>query len=121
MLQLSGGMSGRSKRNVGQQPGKVALSGALAALAAAREGGTKRAATFEVKEEEALYDVVDDEQYQQLQAKQKIEAGEWLVVQGPNPGTMHGLQKWQGVGPGLGCEAAETLTPPVVCARRRLH
>ena len=69
-------MSGRSRRNVTQQPGKVALSGALAALAAARDGGTKRAATFEVRQEEAVYDVVDEEQYAQLAAKRKIEAGE---------------------------------------------
>ena len=35
-------LDGRTRRNVAQQPGKVALNGALAALQAAREGGTKR-------------------------------------------------------------------------------
>ena len=68
-------MSGRTRRNVAQQPGKVAL----AALQAAREGGTKRASTFEVKQEDDVYDVVDEEQYAQLAAKRKIEAGELFV------------------------------------------
>ena len=72
-------MSGRTRRNIAQQPGKVALNGALAALQAAREGGTKRASTFEVKQEDDVYDVVDDEQYAQLAAKRKIEAGEFFV------------------------------------------
>jgi hypothetical protein len=73
-------MSGRTRRNVAQQPGKVALNGALAALQAAREGGTKRASTFEVKQEDDVYDVVDEEQYAQLAAKRKIEAGEEVFV-----------------------------------------
>lgn len=53
--------------------GKV--TGVLADLKAAREGGNKRASTFEVKKEDAVFDQVSDEQYAQLVAKRRMEAG----------------------------------------------
>jgi len=66
-------MSGRSRRVV-QSKGATGVAAALAQLNAAR-GGTKRLDTFELKEETAVYDVVDDEQYAQLVTKRRIEAG----------------------------------------------
>ncbi len=75
MLRHKHKMSGRLKRNANAKPSRV--SGALADLLAAREGGAaKRAAAFEVKEEEAVYDEVDEEQYEQLASKRRIETGE---------------------------------------------
>ena len=75
-------MSGRSRRVV-QKKGAAGVAAALASLNAAREG-TKRLDTFELKEEKAVYDVVDDEQYAQLVTKRRIEAGllecSWLSL-----------------------------------------
>ena len=65
-------MSGRSRRVVEEKPSRVA--GALAQLAAAK-AGQKRALNFEVKQEDAIYDVVDDEQYEQITAKRRMDAG----------------------------------------------
>jgi hypothetical protein len=64
----------RSRRNVQSRTSK--LAGVLADLTAAREGtGSKRASTFEVKQEDAVFDVVDEEQYEQLVAKRRLETG----------------------------------------------
>lgn len=64
----------RSRRNVQSRSSK--LAGVLADLKAAREGtGAKRVATFEVKQEDAVFDVVDEEQYEQLAAKRRLETG----------------------------------------------
>jgi DNA polymerase alpha subunit A len=66
-------MSGRSRREI-KKPGGAGVAAALQQLNAAR-AGTKRLDTFELKEETAVYEVVDDEQYAQLVTKRRIEAG----------------------------------------------
>jgi hypothetical protein len=66
-------MSGRSRRVV-QNKAAATVAAALEKLNAAKSGA-KRVETFELKEEEAVYDVVDDESYAQLQNKRRIEAG----------------------------------------------
>lgn len=66
-------MSGRSRRVV-QKKGAAEVAAALAQLNAAK-AGSKRLDNFELKEEKAVYDVVDDEQYAQLVTKRRIEAG----------------------------------------------
>jgi DNA polymerase alpha subunit A len=66
-------MSGRSRRVV-QKKGAAEVAAALAQLNAAK-AGTKRLDTFELKEEAAVYDEVDDAQYAQLVTKRRIEAG----------------------------------------------
>jgi predicted LPLAT superfamily acyltransferase len=72
-------MSGRSRRVV-QKKGAAEVAAALAQLNAAK-AGSKRLDTFELKEEKAVYDVVDDEQYAQLVTKRRIEAGKfWGLV-----------------------------------------
>jgi DNA polymerase alpha subunit A len=50
------------------------VAGALAELAAARSG-QRRALTYEVKQEDAVYDVVDEDQYAQIVAKRRMDAG----------------------------------------------
>jgi hypothetical protein len=44
-------------------------------LRSAREGGARRVDKFEVRQEESVFDVVDEEQYEQLVAKRRMEAG----------------------------------------------
>lgn len=66
-------MSGRSRREGTSRAGKV--SGVLAQLKEAREGGAKRSQAFQLKEEEDVFDQVDEEQYEQLVAKRRMEAG----------------------------------------------
>ena len=64
----------RSRRNVQSRTAK--LAGVLDSLKAAREGGgPKRASTYEVKQEDAVFDVVDEAQYEQLVAKRRLETG----------------------------------------------
>jgi len=70
-------MSGRSRRVV-QNKAAASVAAALEKLNAAKSGA-KRVETFELKEEEAVYDVVDDESYAQLANKRRIEAGEGLL------------------------------------------
>jgi DNA polymerase alpha subunit A len=61
-----------------QNKAAASVAAALEKLNAAKSGA-KRVETFELKEEEAVYDVVDDESYAQLANKRRIEAGEgWL-------------------------------------------
>lgn len=66
-------MSGRSRRVV-QSSTKAGVAAALAKLNAVQAGG-KRVETFELKEEAAVYDVVDEEEYATLVTKRRIEAG----------------------------------------------
>jgi DNA polymerase alpha subunit A len=61
----------RSRRNVQSRTAK--LAGVLDELKAARDGTAKR--SLELKEEEAVFDVVDEEQYEQILAKRRLEAG----------------------------------------------
>lgn len=79
-------MSGRSRRVV-QNKSATTVASALAQLNAARSGA-KRLDTFELKEEKAVYDVVDDEQYAQLVTKRRIEAGV-LLTPAALPGSGH--------------------------------
>jgi DNA polymerase alpha subunit A len=74
----------RTRRNVDGQAGKVQRRSALAELAAARAGGAgaRRAATYKPKEEEAVYDVVDEDEYARLVAKRRMEAGDFLEHDG---------------------------------------
>ena len=65
---------GRGRRQVGRKGGAQAKS-ALAELAELRKSGAKRADRFEIKEEAAVYDVVDEEQYAQLVQKRREEGG----------------------------------------------
>ena len=65
---------GRSKRQVGPRGGKARAS-ALQELAELRKTGGKRADRFEIKEEEQVYDVVDEEQYARLVQKRREEGG----------------------------------------------
>jgi len=67
----------RSRRNVQSRTAK--LAGVLESLKAAREGtGAKRASTYEVKQEDAVFDVVDEEQYEQIAAKRRLETGTFI-------------------------------------------
>lgn len=82
-------MAERSKRQpAAGNTGKSKVSGALAALTAAREGGRRRGETFEIENEEAVYDVVDEEEYAKLVAKRRVEADEFLVDGGEDDGYM---------------------------------
>eukprot|EP00883_Tetradesmus_obliquus_P007895 jgi/Sobl393_1/18556/SZX64231.1 len=69
-------MSGRSRRVV-QNKAAASVAAALEKLNAAKSGA-KRVETFELKEEEAVYDVVDDESYAQLANKRRIEADDFI-------------------------------------------
>lgn len=66
-------MSGRSRRVV-QSKSAAGVAAALEKLNAAKTGA-KRVNTFELKEEEAVYDVLDEETYAQVATKKRIEAG----------------------------------------------
>lgn len=71
----------RSRRQGPVSQGKAKAKSALEQLKAQREGGHKRLDNYEVKEEEALYDVVDEQQYAQLVSKRRQEAGNFIVGQ----------------------------------------
>ncbi len=55
--------------------GGVKAKSALAELAELRKSGAKRADRFEVKEEAAVYDVVDEDEYAKLVQKRREEGG----------------------------------------------
>lgn len=65
----------RSKRQVAPRGGLKARS-ALAELAELRKSGARRADAYEIKEEEAVYDVVDEAQYSKLVQKRREEGGD---------------------------------------------
>jgi DNA polymerase alpha subunit A len=69
---------GRSKRQVAPRGGVKAKS-ALAELAELRKSGAKRADRFEIKEEAAVYDVVDEDEYAKLVQKRREEGGASLA------------------------------------------
>lgn len=50
---------------------------ALAELAELRRNGGKRSHTYEFKEEEAVYDEVNEEEYARIVAKRREEGGEY--------------------------------------------
>lgn len=76
---------GRARRaTAGTTRGGQKAKGALAALAELRKGGGKSGQLdrFELKEEEAVYDVVDEQSYAQLVQKRREEGG---APPGPPP------------------------------------
>ncbi|KAL6785075.1 POLA1 [Auxenochlorella protothecoides x Auxenochlorella symbiontica] len=52
---------------------------ALAEIIALRKSGARRVDTFEVKEEEPVYDVVDEDQYAQIVKKRRDEGGAFVI------------------------------------------
>ncbi|KAG2444014.1 hypothetical protein HYH02_009213 [Chlamydomonas schloesseri] len=68
----------RSRRQPVQNSAAAKAKGALEQLRAAREGGLKRALAYEVKAEEAVYDVVDEQQYAEI-VKKRRDAGDFVV------------------------------------------
>lgn len=62
----------RSRRSA---PKAKAHVGALEELQRLKTSGTKRAETFTLKEEKAVYDVVEEDEYAKLVAKRREEAG----------------------------------------------
>ena len=65
--------SGRSRRIGADRATKA--RGALHQLEEQRRSGTKHATAYEVKDEGAIYDVIDDDEYDKLVAKRRDEAG----------------------------------------------
>lgn len=68
----------RNRRQPVQSSAAAKAKSALDQLRAAREGSGKRALNFEVKEEAAVYDVVDDQQYAEI-VKKRRDAGAFVV------------------------------------------
>ncbi|GLI66368.1 hypothetical protein VaNZ11_010151 [Volvox africanus] len=68
----------RSRRQLPQGSAAAKAMSALEQLRAAREGSGKRALTFEVKEEDAVYDVVDEQQYADI-VKKRRDAGAFVI------------------------------------------
>ena len=71
---------GRGARRAVVQNGRGGLKvrSAIQELAELRKTGGKRVNNFELKEEEAVYDEVDDAEYAKLVAKRREEGGERL-------------------------------------------
>ena len=65
----------RSRRQPLVSAAKANKLSALEQLKAAREGGAKRVADYEVKQESAIYDTVDEQAYAELAAKRRAEGG----------------------------------------------
>ena len=69
---------GRARRSTaGTTRGRTGAKSALQELAELRKSGGKRVDRFELKEEEAVYDVVDDAEYAKLVQKRREEGGAW--------------------------------------------
>lgn len=58
------------------------VKSALEELAELRKSGAKRVDRFELKEEDAVYDVVDETEYVKLVQKRREEGGAWLGFRG---------------------------------------
>ena len=69
-----GGRGQRQAAVVGR--GGVKVKSALQELAEARKSGAKRSDRFDVKDEEAVYDMVDDAEYAKIVQKRREEGGE---------------------------------------------
>jgi hypothetical protein len=71
---------GRAKRAVqANGRGGAKVKSALAELAELRKTGGKRADKFECKEEEDVYDLVDDDAYAAIVQKRREEGGEFTT------------------------------------------
>jgi hypothetical protein len=75
----------RTRRQPTVSAAKASKLSALEALKAAREGGVKRASTFEVKDESTLYDVVSEQEYAQIAAKRRADGGDYFQNQTTQP------------------------------------
>jgi DNA polymerase alpha subunit A len=69
----------RSRRQPVQSGASAKARQALQQLKAARDGGLKRAEAYEYKEEDTLYDVVDEQAYADIVRKRREEAGGFVV------------------------------------------
>ncbi|GAX83060.1 hypothetical protein CEUSTIGMA_g10486.t1 [Chlamydomonas eustigma] len=69
----------RSRRQPVISTDKANVRSALEALRAFKEGNTKRASNFELKDEKALYDVVTEEDYADIAAKRRAEGGDFII------------------------------------------
>ena len=72
-------MADRGRREV-KKPGQNRTANALAQLAELRRTGAKRADAEVFKEEESLYDEMDEDDYAQLVSKRREEGGERLLL-----------------------------------------
>lgn len=81
---------GRARRSTaGTTRGRAGAKSALQELAELRKSGGKRVDRYELKEEEAVYDVVDDAEYAKLVQKRREEGGAWGIGIGASDrGTM---------------------------------
>ena len=70
--------AGRSRR-AARPPSKAAA--ALARLAAIKAGGSKASDLYECKEEEAVYDLVEEEEYADIVSKRRDQGGKLLIFQ----------------------------------------
>lgn len=79
-------VQGRSRRQPVVSAGRAGARSALEALKAAREqGASKRVADYQVKQEKAVYDVLDEAEYVKLVTKRREEGGACLRVQSQTP------------------------------------
>lgn len=109
---------GRARRTTaGTTRGRTGAKSALQELAELRKSGGKRVDRFELKEEEAVYDVVDDAEYAKLVQKRREEGGAWAWGVGVGDrGAMQALRRSQGP---QRRPAARRSHPPTCC--RLLH
>ena len=117
---------GRAKRAVVTNGrGGVRVRSALQELAELRKSGGKRVDTYELKEEEAVYDEVDEADYAKLVQKRREEGGgcpgsdpeDAAMHRGPGGGRAANLGQLPPPLPTDG--AACTLCPPRRCRRLR--
>ena len=98
---------GRAKRAVVTNGrGGVRVRSALQELAELRKSGGKRVDTYELKEEEAVYDEVDEADYAKLVQKRREEGG------GCCPGSDQGFATHQGAVVGGRAARLGQLPPP---------
>ena len=108
---------GRARRaTAGTTRGRAGAKSALQELAELRKSGAKQVDRYELKEEEAVYDVVGEDEYAKLVQKRREEGGAW-------PGGCwagrSGCDGAPGVRAGARAAAARSRRPPVaVCSRR---